>query len=327
MEILYIPLLVMMIATTVFISTQITHPQTLNTGFMSVDYTTAIKGIAMILIILGHCTGHYVGGRLLTPCGGIGVSLFLIASGYGLNESYRKRGLASFWKKRFLRVWLPYVFITVIAIPFCWKSWNDLWQQIICIRCLYWFVPYVIECYVVFWSLSKWLSKFRMPIMFSLGISTLFWMPELQAEQALGFATGVAISEHKTWCKNLMNVEKQVASVFMGFLFFGVFFLLLKQIPIVREWTGTWVYNMCQMFVKFPISMAIVVGLYLSPSLVRNPLIVLTGTIAYELYLVHFRFYTLIGAELWPAIVLFVGSYIASWIFNKLNNKINKVIL
>lgn len=71
-------------------------PQKLRLEFLSLDYTTAIKGIAMLIIMLGHCSGHYVGGRLLTPCGGIGVSLFLIASGYGLNESFLKHGLADF---------------------------------------------------------------------------------------------------------------------------------------------------------------------------------------------------------------------------------------
>lgn len=326
MEILYIPILVMMIAVAVCISVKITPPRPHNLEFMSVDYTTAIKGIAMLIIMLGHCTGNYVGGRLLTPCGGIGVSLFLIASGYGLNESFRKRGLSGFWKKRILRVWLPYVLITLLAVPFIWKSWNDLWQQMICIRCLYWFVPYVIECYVVFWILSKWQPKLRMLLMFALGVLTLFWMPELQAEQALGFATGVAMSEHKTWCRNVIHKRKQVASIALGFLLWGFCFLMLKQTPMMREWSGTWIYNLCQMFIKFPLSMAVVAGLSLSPWLIRNPLVVLTGTIAYELYLVHFRFYGLIGTDFLPAIILFLGSFIVSWIFNKLNNRLNKVI-
>lgn len=280
----------------------------------------------MLIIMLGHCTGNYVGGRVLTPCGGIGVSLFLIASGYGLNESFLKRGLTGFWRKRILRVWLPYVLITLIAAPFCWISWPDLLQRILCIRCLYWFVPYVIECYVVFWLLSKWLPKFRLPIMYALGLSTIFLMPELQAEQALGFATGVAISEHKVWCRDIIHNKKQVAILSIGFLLFGVCSLILKQTPMMREFTGTWIYNMCQMFVKFPLSMAILVGLYQSPWLIRNPLVAFTGVIAYELYLVHFRYYMLIGGDLWPAILLFIGAFITSWIFNKLNSKINKYI-
>lgn len=325
-DILNVPILVMMIATAVCLSPKIALPRAHDSKFMSVDYTTAIKGIAMLIIMLGHCTGNYVGGRVLTPCGGIGVSLFLIASGYGLNESFRKRGLDGFWKKRILRVWLPYALITLIAVSFCWKSWGDLLMQIVCIRCLYWFVPYVIECYVVFWLLSKSLPKFRLPIMFAIGVSTLFWMPELQAEQALGFATGVALSEHKTWCRDIMRNKKQVAIISMGFLLFGACVLILKQTPMMREFTGTWIYNVCQMFVKFPLAMAILVGLYLSPWLIRNPLLAFAGVIAYELYLVHFRFYTLIGGDLWPAIVLFIGAFITSWIFNKLNNKINKFI-
>ena len=327
MEILNIPILVMLIAVTVYISQIITPPKKLRLEFLSVDYTTAIKGIAMLIIMLGHCSGHYVGGRLLTPCGGIGVSLFLIASGYGLNESFLKHGLADFWKKRILRVWMPYALITLIAVPFCWVSWSDFWQQIVCVRCLYWFVPYVLGWYVGFWFLSKWFPKFRLSIMYALGISTLFWMSELQAEQALGFATGVVMSEHKTWFRSIMHVKKLVVTIALGFFLFGCCFLILKQIPMIREWAGTWVFNLCQTLVKFPLSMAIVVGMNLSPRIVRNPLLIFTGTIAYELYLVHFRFYTLIGGKLWPAIVLFVGAFLVSWIFHTLIIKINNAIL
>ena len=96
---------------------------------------------------------------------------------------------------------------------------------------------------------------------------------------------------------------------------------------MIREWAGTWVFNLCQTLVKFPLSMAIVVGMNLSPRIVRNPLLIFTGTIAYELYLVHFRFYTLIGGKLWPAIVLFVGAFLVSWIFHTLIIKINNAIL
>lgn len=36
--------------------------------------------------------------------GGIGVALFLICSGYGLEVSYEKNGLKDFWMKRMLGV-------------------------------------------------------------------------------------------------------------------------------------------------------------------------------------------------------------------------------
>ena len=40
---------------------------------------------------------------------GVGVSLFLILSGYGIELSVKKNGLNKFWIKRFFRVLVPYI--------------------------------------------------------------------------------------------------------------------------------------------------------------------------------------------------------------------------
>ncbi|MBS6711888.1 MAG: acyltransferase family protein [Ruminococcus sp.] len=45
---------------------------------------------------------------------GVGVSLFLILSGYGLAMSYSKNGLAHYWTKKIQRVWIPYVFVQLV---------------------------------------------------------------------------------------------------------------------------------------------------------------------------------------------------------------------
>lgn len=60
--------------------------------FMSVQHTNICRAIAAIIIII--IIQHVSGGfeiRYLTPLGGIGVAMFLILSGYGLNESYKKK--------------------------------------------------------------------------------------------------------------------------------------------------------------------------------------------------------------------------------------------
>ncbi len=69
-------------------------------NFMSVDYTNILRGAAIILVILMHSTCDY-GLRIFTPLGGIGVSIFLILSGFGISESYKKYGLTDFWRKKF----------------------------------------------------------------------------------------------------------------------------------------------------------------------------------------------------------------------------------
>lgn len=49
----------------------------------------------MIMILTQHICGNWT--NIFTPFGGIGVALFLFFSGFGLNQSYKKK-----WYKVFL---------------------------------------------------------------------------------------------------------------------------------------------------------------------------------------------------------------------------------
>lgn len=61
--------------------------------FMDRYFTSVMKGIAILGVMLCHFMGTFGNGiTLFTPLGGIGVSIFLIMSGFGLNESWKTRG-------------------------------------------------------------------------------------------------------------------------------------------------------------------------------------------------------------------------------------------
>lgn len=82
----------------------------------SKDYSTIGKGLAIAVVIYGHL-GEYFHIRYLTSLGGIGVAMFLILSGYGINESWKKKGYQDYWKKRFISVYIPYLIIELATIP------------------------------------------------------------------------------------------------------------------------------------------------------------------------------------------------------------------
>ena len=87
------------------------------------NYTTSLKGIAIVIIILCHTMGCFT--RVFTPLGGIGVAMFLILSGYGLNESFKRNGIEGFWVKRFSRVWIPYFFaVTLVWLLLETRPWQ-----------------------------------------------------------------------------------------------------------------------------------------------------------------------------------------------------------
>lgn len=113
-------------------------------------------------------------------------------------------------------------------------------------------------------------------------------------------------------CKTEKKCE-YVYSMILSLLFIGMTSLAFKQTPFIRELEGSWIYNLCQLLVQWSLSMMIIFFMSQAHLLQKNPFIIFTGMISYELYLVHFRFYSVIGGELSLAIILIFISYIVSW--------------
>lgn len=292
-------------------------------GFLDRNYTTIAKGLAILLIMTGHCSGLWAGGRLATPFGGIGVAVFLIASGFGLNESYKRRGLQGFWRKRLLRVYIPYfIAIVVIAAINCY-DWKKFLLTVICYDCPYWFVKYIIQCYVFYWIVSVLIPRYRVIIFLIISASTLFYMPDLQAEQAFSFTIGIVLSAYKDRFFEFMSNKKYYVWTCLALLIIGIVFLAVKQIPVVRMGGSVLQMNTIQCLIKMPLGLFVLFGIGLIKPLLSNPLLYFTGLISYELYLVHFPFYLLVGEKLWPAFVLIISSYIVGYLFYKMNNQIH----
>lgn len=288
--------------------------------FFDKDYTTISKGIAILLIIISHCTGQWPAGRLLTPCGGIGVSMFLITSGYGLNESFKRGGLHGFWRRRLGRVYLPYLICAIVfAIVKKWNIETCLWS-FSCIRCYYWYVTYIIECYIVYWFASRFFLKYRMWVFLFISILALFFMPELQAEQSFGFVTGIWLSENRERLLAFRQNSQLYMTMTFGLLFIGILFLVIKQIPAVRNESSAIVMNTIQCFIKYPLGLCALFAIGYSRKVLSNPFLYFSGLISYELYLVHFPFYTYIGNRLWPAFMLIAVSYLVAYLFYRFNN-------
>lgn len=75
---------------------------------LSLADTTALKGIAIIFVLLGHLE--------ILPVAQWGVGLFLFLSGYGVTVSFQKKGLDYFFARKILKVWLPYVFLFLLEL-------------------------------------------------------------------------------------------------------------------------------------------------------------------------------------------------------------------
>ena len=58
----------------------------------NIELTNAYRGVAILMVIIQHCSGK-LGTNVFTPLGGMGVAVFLVLSGFGLSESYIKKGI------------------------------------------------------------------------------------------------------------------------------------------------------------------------------------------------------------------------------------------
>jgi peptidoglycan/LPS O-acetylase OafA/YrhL len=97
--------------------TLITLRKTIEDKPFSVLQTTQIKGVAILLVIIGHLGFHTIEKMtdlsFFMRIGPAALPLFLIVSGLGISSSLEKKGIKGFFSKRVTRVYLP-VFLAML---------------------------------------------------------------------------------------------------------------------------------------------------------------------------------------------------------------------
>lgn len=263
--------------------------------FLDIDYTTNLRGIAILFVVLHHVSNTY-NSNLFTPLGGIGVSMFLILSGYGLNESYHRKGLSNFWKSKLLRVIVPCWLVEILFLIFESSHFDTIIfiKHLLCID-RNWYIRYLFYWYLLFYFSTKYFSHKRIRILTFCGLIFLLILPEIEAEQSISFLSGMFISEFS-------NIKKLMCRKYLkwgGILFLvGMSFLVLKQISIIRDFEGTVLYNVIQMIIKWNISLGVII-LYvvIANRGIKFRFFSWLGIISYELYLTHCKFLNLLSGD------------------------------
>lgn len=299
------------------------RPENISTGrVFSLNYTNCLRGIAIILIIVGHISGT-MGTVVFSPLGGTGVALFLFLSGFGLNESWKKSGLTRYWQKKIRRVFIPYfIVISIIAMVKDNMSWQNYLLDIFGIKTSYWYIGYLLKWYIVFWLSTKFAFKYRLMIMSACALVSLFYLPNLEAEQSLSFLMGVVTSVYVERVSKLTN--KQIISLGIISFVIATLFLGIKQLPEIRMHINDWIYNIVQLFIKLPYALSVMSFVWLIPIIHKSRFLLFTGAISYELYLVHFPFYGMVNGSLTYAVILIIASYLVAKMFSLLNARISK---
>lgn len=192
--------------------------------WMDRNYTTAIKGFSILTVVWAHSGAMLsVGG--IQFIAGIGVALFLMCSGYGLEISYEKNGLIGFWKKRLWGVCLPFWVVELIGLLatgiFSIKSYLLDFCFLKPATGYGWFMGYIVICYLIFYAVNRWIKDGRMQMAALFGVFAIWFvlesvyfanpnMPFLRARQMLSFPAGVLLAANKDKIERTLTKAKNI---------------------------------------------------------------------------------------------------------------------
>lgn len=269
-------------------------------------HTSTCKGVAVICILIGHFTGLFAISiaRIFTPLGGIGVAMFLIISGYGLSESYKKNQLKGFWRKRLFGFWFPYFLIeTIMILAIKHVTFLDYLLDITFIKPIYqygWYLGYQMIWYIIYFMVMSIPNSRKHAICVFIIISLImfFTFSEIRAEQSLSFVFGVLLSQR--------DIKKYLSWKYvLVFLSIGLMFLTVKQIPVVRS-SPQFFYNAIQLMIKLPCAIALLGGTFLTRQKFNYGSLGGVGIYAYEIYLVQGWIFPIIEADSMYAIMYII---------------------
>lgn len=206
-----------------------------------------LKGIAIILVLLGH-TGYVPFG------GGAGVGIFLMLSGYGLDKSLEKNGLAKFWGNRLEKVYLPYLMVAVFnIIIFGFNSWVQIPVTILGldlslnVDATMWFISFIFlwyfAIYVCFLLIQKvGNNKYNLLIKFFILLSMSafcyilnrlhFWHNDADARVYIFlFPFGVLLSE-----LSHLQIDKKWFYILWSSVFIICVIRIISLIPNIGTW-------------------------------------------------------------------------------------------
>lgn len=295
--------------------------------------TTKMKAMAIIMVVISH-VGTTLFGRLFNPFGGIGVSTFLILSGYGLMESYKQHGLDGFWRKRLSRVLVPYLIFLLVYCAYRMVANGEF--PIFNLR--YWFVEYIVIWYVLFYFIMKYCLKCRWLLLSIAAIVIFLLMPCLQAQQSLCFMAGILISEKKNAVASISRKRLiQIAVSCVVISFFAS--LIVQWLPIYRyhldptsmqPWLAfkyieddDILRKSIQVISHLPAGIFVIIMMTLLDH-VKIPLLEPIGRISYEIYLVQDPFYRQLPGGNWRVVAFFLALAIVSYSLHVATKKVCK---
>lgn len=316
-----------------------------------------LKGFSIFTIVLMHLVQSYPVSNLLmkaSSLGGAGVHVFILCSGFGLYLSYLNKPLSYplFLKRRFLKVYLPYIIIITISalLPF-YNSSPDKWMEFLSHiflfkmfveewECSYgvqfWFVSTIIQFYLL-WPLILRIFKWggvSLTLFISLTWSTCIALTGLSNDRIWNsfflqylweFVLGMQLAVY--YKNNPEHFFIPSLKILIPISFVG---LILTGVTGIQG--GIWkAYNDIPSLIGY---MGIALILYKSGIPFLNKLLLYTNKVSYEWYLVHILVFACSNhfldmcyhvPPILRAITAFLMSYLIAIVYHKLLKILNVV--
>lgn len=304
--------------------------------FMDKIHTNIIKGIAILLVVTAHIDAYWsnIGG--IQFIGGVGVSLFLICSGYGLYCSYTNVGLKNYFKKKIVKIWIPFMLVEILFMPL----WNTISIKKVALDLLLikpitsfgWYMNYIMICYIIFYfvitikehkkiSDTETLKIFL--VIFTIWFileSTLLVNPDipmLKSQQMLSFIFGIYLAQNKN---KIISMRIGLVNIIIGIIMMGV-----TQIDVVKN-LNFLEYNILSLLTVFPIAVGVLSITHKYKVLFQSKILFFISNISYEIYLVHqYSINILIKIKKYEGIIIFLlATLLLAYLLSLISNKFIK---
>lgn len=241
--------------------------------------------------------------------------------------SAKRKGVDDFWKKKFVRVFLPWMLVWLIMTLQNEKAFKM--ETIASLFTPNWFLQYLFVCYAIFYVSYRWMYRYRWYLLAFFTLVTFFFWGNIQAEQCCSFQIGVLLAEREDF---FFSVERNIKKWVIISLLIFVTALVLKQIGTVRMLmeNNFMIEHALNLVLKMSLGAFVMMSCAVLFRYISGKYAWLVGKMSYELYLVHLSLviglcYRIGTNPIAQVVVFIVVSFVASWILYHIDNRLLKV--
>ena len=298
-----------------------------NLTFMSREHTGMLRGLAILLIMLVHFFNIYTSFGYTSMFAGVGVSIFLIISGYGINESYTRKGFNHYFTDKIIKIYLPCLFVFLLfSVIKGTLTLHSFAKGLLLIGAqASWYLQFLFILYTLFFISVKLFKEKRWIFWLLIPIAFIFIKSQLWAEQAMAFSLGVLASVFD-WKSAVGRISKFKAVLLCIALIFisGIAFALRHKLHTVYV-----LNNIDWMLFKTSLAVFVIIITWLVSFRITTWAFNLPGKISFALYLIHLYIFELIFAKGLSAvkiIIAFALTTALSILYTMLINKTYEIV-